>query len=149
MALRAPGLAEIEAARGRIAGAALRALRPAARVLACEVAGAAPLAAALQAGGPVPIDYTRSFVDGIGSGAVLPAMWPVLRPLVDGSLVVTVAEVEAALRLLVNRVHLVAEGAGAAALAAARRPELAGKRIVCVVSGSGINFAEVARIMAA
>lgn len=129
-------------------GAALRALRPAARVLACEVEGAAPLAAALAAGAPVSIAFRRSFVDGIGSGGVLPAMWPVLRPLVDGSVVAPVAEVEAALRLMVNRLHLIAEGAGATALAAARRADLAGKRIVCVVSGSGINFAEVARIMA-
>ena len=135
---------------GLVAGiaAALRAVKPTARVFACEVEGAAPLAASLAAGQPVSIDFQRSFIDGIGSGGVLPAMWPVVSPLVAGSIVVPVIEVEAALRLLVNRLHLIAEGAGATALAAARRNSGTGQKIVCVVSGSGINFAEVARIMA-
>ena len=129
--------------------AALRELRPAARVLACEVEGAAPLAAALQAGEPTTIEYHRSFVDGIGSTSVLPAMWPLVRSLISASIVVPIAEVEAALRLLVNKVHIIAEGASATALAAALRSEQTGQKIVCVLSGSGIAFTEVARIMQA
>ncbi len=128
--------------------AALRAIRPAARVMACEVEGAAPLAAALAAGEPTTVEYHRSFIDGIGSTAVLPAMWPVVRPLIPESIVVPVAEVEDALRLMINRLHLITEGAGATALAAAKRSGMKGAKIVCIVSGSGINFAEVARIMA-
>lgn len=128
--------------------AALQGVRPAASVVACEVEGAAPLAAALAAGAPTAVEYHRSFVDGIGSTSVLPDMWPVVRPLIARSIVVPLPEVEAALRLLVNKVHIIAEGAAATALAAAQRSGLAGRKIVCVLSGSGINFAEVARIMA-
>jgi threonine dehydratase len=128
--------------------AALRDLRPAASVIACEVEGAAPLAAALAAGRPVTVDFRRSFIDGIGSTSVLPDMWPVIRPLLERSIVVPLPEVEAALRLLVGRVHLIVEGAAATALAAAQRAGLVGQKIVCVMSGSGITFAEVARIMA-
>jgi threonine dehydratase len=101
--------------------AALQGVRPAARVLAAEVEGAAPLAASLAAGAPATIEYKRSFVDGIGSASVLPEMWPLVRSLVSASIVVPVAEVEAALRLVVNRVHVIVEGAAAAALAAAHR----------------------------
>lgn len=128
--------------------AALRAVRPAARVIACEVEGAAPLAAALAAGVPTTVEYHRSFVDGIGSAAVLPAMWPVVRGLIPDSIVVPVGEIEAAVREIANRVHIIAEGAGATALAAARRSGMKGAKIVCIVSGSGINFTEFARIMA-
>ena len=127
---------------------ALRGVRPAARVLAAEVEGAAPLAASLAAGAPATIEYRRSFVDGIGSASVLPEMWPLVRSLISGSIVVPIAEVEAALRLVVGRVHVIVEGAAAAALAAAQRSGLSGQKIVCVMSGSGISFAEVARIMA-
>jgi threonine dehydratase len=43
--------------------------------------------------------------------------------------------------------HLIVEGAGATALAAAQRSGLRGQKIVCVMSGAGLSFAEVARIM--
>ena len=128
--------------------AALHAVRPAARVIACEVEGAAPLTAALAAGAPTTVEYRRRFVDGIGSAAVLPAMWPVVRQLIAETSVVPVAEIEDALRLMINRLHIIAEGAGAPALAAARRSGMKGAKIVCIVSGSGINFAEVSRSMA-
>ena len=60
---------------------AIRALKPATRLYAVEVETAAPLAASLQAGRPVEVDYTPSFVDGIGGKSVLPGMWE----LVSGS----------------------------------------------------------------
>ena len=129
--------------------ASLRALRPEASVIACEVEGANPLAASLAAGQPREIEFHRSFVDGIGSSAVLPTMWPVIQPLLARSISVPLLEVEAALRLLVNKMHLIVEGAAATALAAAGRSGMTGKKIVCILSGSGINFAEVSRIMAA
>jgi threonine dehydratase len=118
---------------------AVRALAPRAKVFACEVATAAPLAAALAAGEPVVIDRTPSFIDGIGGRGVLPKMWPFVSTLLAGSLVTTVDEVAAAVRLLAQRARVIAEGAGAASVAAA----LAGKggtgRVVCVVSGGNID----------
>ena len=51
---------------------AARALKPDTRLYACEVATAAPLAAALAAGSPQTIAHTASFVDGIGGRFVLP-----------------------------------------------------------------------------
>lgn len=129
--------------------AGMHALRPGAEIYACEAEGAAPLAAALAAGHPVDIDYRQSFVSGIGSATVLPTMWPLARDLLAGSVVAPIAEIEAALRDIVRQMRILPEGAGAAALAAARRSGLRGRKIVCIVSGSGIAFSEVARIMAA
>ena len=58
-------------------------------------------------------------MDGSGSRRVLDSMWPLVTPLVDEALSVPVAEVAAAVRLLAERVRVVAEGAGALAPAAA------------------------------
>jgi threonine dehydratase len=118
---------------------AIRALRPHTRVYACEVETAAPLAAAFAAGAPQEIMYTPSFVDGIGGRAVLHEMWPAARALLAGSIVVSLAEVCTAIRLLVERSHVVAEGAGAAAVAAALSGRAGSGRMACVVSGGNID----------
>lgn len=127
---------------------AVRALRPQTRIFACEVETAAPLAAALAAGVPREITYTPSFVDGIGAPFVLPEMWPRLARLLDGSLVMTLADVAAAIRLLVERNHIVAEGAGATPVAAALAGKAGRGKVVCVVSGGNIDPAKLSRILA-
>jgi len=127
---------------------AVRALRPAARVVACEVDTAAPLAASLAAGEPRAVERIPSFVDGIGGKSLLPAMWPLARGLLAGSLVIPLAEVAAAIRLLAERARVVAEGAGAVAVAAALSGRAGGGKIVCVVSGGNIDAAPLARILA-
>jgi threonine dehydratase len=126
---------------------ALRALRPETRVFAAEVETAAPLAASLAAREPRAIEHRASFVDGIGGRAVLAEMWPLARALLAGSRVVTLAEVAAAIRLLATRQHVVAEGAGAAALAAALHGDLGPGPLVCIVSGGNIDPAKLAQIL--
>jgi len=127
--------------------AALRALRPQTRIYACEVETAAPLNAALQAGAPAPIDYRPSFVDGIGGKGVLAEMWPLARRLLDGSLVVSLEAVAGAIRTLAERNRVVAEGAGAAPVAAALSGRAGGGKVVCVVSGGNIDLAKLALIL--
>jgi threonine dehydratase len=126
---------------------AMRSLRPETRVYACEVETSAALAAALTAGEPRTIDYTASFVDGMGSSRVLDAMWPLAAELLAGSLVVSLAEVAAAIKLLVERRRIVAEGAGAAAVAAARKGLAGGGKVVCVISGGNLDTAKLATIL--
>lgn len=128
-------------------GAGLKALRPWCRVLAAEVETAAPLRASLEAGRPMRVTRTPSFVDGIGGSAVLPAMWPLVRAVVTDAVVVSLAEVEEAIRLLVRHARVVAEGAGAASVAAALRDPGAARRVVCVVSGGNIDPSVLARIL--
>ena len=92
---------------------------PGIRVYACEVETAAPLRASLAAGRAATCDYTPSFVDGIGGKSVLAEMWPLVSTLLAGALQVSLGEVASAIRTLVQRVRVVAEGAGAASVAAA------------------------------
>jgi threonine dehydratase len=128
--------------------AAVKALRPEAKVFASEVATAAPAAGAFEAGAPVPVDYQPSFVDGIGSKAVFDAIWPVVTSLLTGSLVVSVEETAAAIRLLAQRVRVVAEGAGATSVAAALSGKAGSGKVVAVVSGGNIDASKLAIILA-
>ncbi len=132
-------------------GCVMRALRPHARVYAAEPETAAPLAASIAAGRPVRFDeWTASFVDGAGGRSVLPSMWPLLREAVDASVVVSLAETARAMRLAADRCHIIAEGAGACAIAAALSPQVraAGhKRIVVVVSGGNIDLSRFCSIV--
>ena len=126
---------------------AVRALKPGVLVFAAEVETAAPLAASLLAGRPVQVSHTRSFVDGIGAAGLLHEMWPLARSLLAGSRVVSLRDIRSAIQLLAERAHVVAEGAGAAAVAAAMEglPGVGNGPVVAVVSGGNID----ARVLAA
>lgn len=118
---------------------ALRAVKPSAKVFACEVETAAPFAASLAAGEPVSIEHTRSFVDGIGGKSVLKEMWPATEHLLAGSRVTSVEKIAHAVRTLVTRNRVVVEGAGATPVAVALTGEAGRGNVVCVVSGGNID----------
>jgi len=124
---------------------AVKALRPGVRVVTAEPETGAPMAAALAAGGPTEIEFEPSFVDGAGGRALLPTMWDRASGLVDEAVAVPLEDVAEAIRLLASRARVVAEGAGALALAAARQRE---GTIVCIVSGGNIDAAVLARVLA-
>ena len=133
-------------------GCVMRAMRPSAKVYAAEPETAAPLAASLAAGHPVRLeDWKASFVDGAGGRSVLPSMWPLLKQAVDASVVVSLVDVADAMRVAAERCHIIAEGAGGCAIAAALSPQIraAGhKRIVVVVSGGNIDLSRFASLVA-
>ena len=85
----------------------------------------------------VPIE--PSFISGIGVGRVLDEMWPLIRQLIDGSVVTSTKEIVAAIRLLCERHRIIAEGAGAAPVAAAMAGRAGKGKIVCVISGGNLN----------
>ena len=129
-------------------GAAMRALAPRCRVLTAEVETGAPLAAALAEGAPKIVSYRPSFVDGIGSRSVFPEMLERARTVVDGSIVSSLPEIAAAMRTLVERARVVAEGAGACSVAAALSGRAGRGSIVCVVSGGSIDLDRFAALLA-
>ena len=126
---------------------ALRAMKSAATVYACEVETAAPLAASLRRGEPVEVKHTPSFVDGIGGKTVLEEMWPLAKELLAGSFVTSLDRVADAVRLLVERNHVVAEGAGATPVAIALNGEGGSGAVVCVVSGGNIDSSKLETIL--
>ena len=127
---------------------AIKAERPETKVYCVEQDTAAPLNATLEAGSMQAIDYQVSFVDGAGAKALLPRMWALVEPLIDGAHRVSLDEVAGAIRILAQRVRVIAEGAGALAPAAALSGRAGEGKIVCVVSGGNIDFPVLSRILA-
>src|SRR6202050_4456247 len=91
--------------------AVLRELSPGVRIYAAEVETAAPLAASLAAGEPRTVDFEPSFVDGIGSKMVFGSMFELAKTLLDGSIVVSLAEAAQAMKLVAERNRVILEGA--------------------------------------
>jgi threonine dehydratase len=127
---------------------AIKQERPETKIYAVEQDTAAPLNATLEAGSMQAIDYQVSFVDGAGAKALLPKMWGLVEPLIDGAHRVSLDEVAGAIRVLAERVRVIAEGAGALATATALSGRAGEGKIVCIVSGGNIDFAVLSRILA-
>ena len=128
---------------------AVRAVRPGVNVFAAEPETAAPLAASFRNTGACYFEgWQASFVDGAGGKSVLPTMWPLLSRLVDESIVVPLSAVAEAMTLIADRVHVIAEGAAACAVAAALTGRARGK-IVAIVSGGNIDLPTFASLVGA
>ena len=127
---------------------AVKAARPDVRFYAVEPETGAPVTATLAAGEPTAVDYTPSFVDGSGSRALIPGVWAHVSGLLDGAFAIPTAETAAAVRLLAERIRVIAEGAGALAVAAVTGGRVEGARkVVCIVSGGNIDTAVLTRIL--
>ncbi|MGQ0534481.1 MAG: threonine ammonia-lyase [Methanobacteriota archaeon] len=118
---------------------ALRASGSKAKVYGVQAEGAAPLPRSFAEGRPVDVGRADTFADGMGASRVFPYMWPHLSTLLSGAFAVSDRELEQAIRHLATESHVVVEGAGAAALAAARRyRDRLEAPIVCVASGGNL-----------
>ena len=129
-------------------GSVMRARKPSVRVYAAEPETAAPLELSLRRGEASRFEgWTPSFVDGAGGKSVLPTMWPLLKELVDGSIVMPLDAIAAAMRKTAERVHVVAEGAGGTAIAAALSGRAGTGKIVAVVSGGNIDLSRFSELV--
>ena len=131
-------------------GSVMRARKPGVKIYAAEPETAAPLELSLRRGQASRFDgWTPSFVDGAGGKSVLPTMWPLLKDLVAGSIVMPLDEIAAAMRRTAERVHIVAEGAGGTAIAAALSGRAGTGKIVAVVSGGNIDLSRFSELVGA
>lgn len=129
-------------------GSALRFLRPEVRIWAAEPETAAPLALSLERGSPQAFPgWKASFVDGAGGQSVFPRMWERMKPVIDGSIVVSLEETRAAMRLLAEKSRVIAEGAGALSVAAALTGKAGPGPIVAIVSGGNIDLAKFCQLI--
>ena len=129
-------------------GSALRFLRPEVRIWAAEPETAAPLELSLERGSPQAFPgWKASFVDGAGGQSVFPRMWERMKPVIDGSIVVSLEETRAAMRLLAEKSRVIAEGAGALSVAAALTGKAGPGPIVAIVSGGNIDLAKFCQLI--
>ena len=128
---------------------AVKASRPEIKVWGAEPETAAPAALSFAKGSAqVFADWKATFVDGAGGKSVFPRMWQRMQPVVDGSIVVTLDETKRAMRLMAEKARVIAEGAGALALAAALTGKAGQGPIVAIVSGGNIDLAKFSELIA-
>jgi threonine dehydratase len=128
-------------------GGALKASKPSLRIVAVEPEGCPSFHASRRAGRSVTVDC-RTICDGVAVPYVAEELFPLLSELADDVVLVTEDEVRAAIRLLATSSHLVAEGAGALAVAAAlKTPASVRGRCVCPVTGGSIDADKLAAIL--
>ena len=119
------------------------------RVLACEPETASPFHLSKKHGRACQaLNWESSFVDGCGGKSVLPEIWEIARDVVDDGVAVPLVDIANAIKILALRQKVVAEGAGACPVAAAMAGMCgSAKKIVCIVSGGGLDAASLAHIL--
>ena len=128
---------------------AVKAVKPDIKVFGAEPETAAPAAISFAAGSPQSFpEWKASFVDGAGGQSMFPRMWRRMSGLVDGSIVVSLDDTRRAMRLLADKTRVVAEGAGALALAAALGGKAGEGPIVAIVSGGNIDLGKFCELIA-
>lgn len=137
---------------GLIAGiaAAVKQLRPAVRVVGVEAAALPAAVAARAAGAPVEIPPGETIADGIAVRRIGELTFQLIERYVDELVTVDEEEIASAILMLIEREKTVAEGAGAAGLAAVmhgRVPDLAGRRVAVPLSGGNIDVNLISRII--
>ena len=131
-------------------GSAIKAIESGIKIFGAEPETAAPLACSLAAGSPQPFpEWQASFVDGAGGQSLFPRMWERLEPVVDGCIVVSLEETRRAMKLMAEKSRVIAEGAGALALAAALTGKAGKGPIIAVVSGGNIDLKTFCDILGA
>lgn len=120
------------------------------RVIGVEAAASPVLHASLQAGHVVQIEVGPTIADGL-AGNMDPETitFELIRRFVDDVILVSEEDLRNGIRGLVEHEHLIAEGAGVAAIASvlSGRPEVKGQKVAVVVSGSNIDLKRLAIIL--
>ena len=128
---------------------AVRAIKSSIKVWGAEPETAAPMSLSLASGSPQAFkDWKASFVDGAGGQSVFPRMWQRMKPVVDGSIVVTLEETKRAMRLMAEKARIIAEGAGCLPVAAALTGKAGQGPIVAIVSGGNIDLKKFSELIA-
>jgi threonine dehydratase len=129
-------------------GSALKALNPGIKVWGAEPETASPAALSFAMGSPqVFKDWKPTFVDGAGGQSLFPRMWERMKPVVDGYIVVSLDETKKAMRLMAEKVRVIAEGAGALSVAAALTGKAGQGPIVAIVSGGNVDLKKFCEII--
>ena len=136
---------------GLISGVAcaVKSLKPSCQVFGVQAAGASAMAASFRRGDWYASDTASTFADGIAVKNPGEITFQMVGKYVDDIVTVSDDEIAAAILNLMERQKVVAEGAGAVPVAAAMfdKLPLAGKRVVCVVSGGNIDVNILSRVI--
>lgn len=137
---------------GLIGGTALglEALGHGGRLFGVEPTGADAMTQSLAAGQPVRLERVATIADGLGAPFAGEHCLPLVRERVEEVALVSDEEIVDAMRMLLSRCKLMAEGAGAAAVAAlltGRLPIQPRSRVCCVVSGGNVDLGRLKALL--
>jgi threonine dehydratase len=136
-----------------ICGTALvaAARRPQTRVIGVQAELAPAVARSWRENRPIELESPQTFAEGIATRRPAEMTMEIMRRYVHDIVLVSDDDLRAAIRLLLEHTHNLAEGAGAAATAAAMfhlRDQLAGQRVVGMLSGGNLDLRELRKILA-
>ena len=136
---------------GLISGVAfaIKQLRPQCKVYGVQAAGAPSMYESIAGGSQITLDSVSTFADGIAVKHPGDITFRMVQEYVDGIVTVNEDEIAAAILALIEKQKMIAEGAGAVAVAAAmfHKVDLAGKKVACVVSGGNIDVTILSRVI--
>ena len=120
-----------------------------AKVIGIQSAGADAFTRSWRTGERVVGDRIATFAEGMATRVTFDYTFSILRELLDDIVTLTEEELKEGVRLALRTTHNLAEGAGAASLAAAMKlkDQLIGKKVACVMSGGNIDAATLAMVL--
>jgi threonine dehydratase len=120
-----------------------------AEVIGVQAEGADAFARSWRTGSRVVGERAATFAEGLATRVTFDLTFEILRKELDDVVTLTEAELAEGVRLALRTTHNLAEGAGAAPLAAAMklRDRLAGRTVACVMSGGNIDAATLRRVL--
>jgi len=136
---------------GLISGVAyaIKQLNPKIKVYGVQAAGAAGMFESYRAGKLITLDSAATFADGIAVKHPGDLTFELVEKYVDDIVTVTEDEIAASILALIEKQKVIAEGAGAVAVTAVLFDKLpvAGKKVVCIVSGGNIDVNILSRVI--
>ncbi|OFW07670.1 MAG: hypothetical protein A3I61_17720 [Acidobacteria bacterium RIFCSPLOWO2_02_FULL_68_18] len=123
--------------------------RAPARIIGVQASGADAFARSWRGPERVDGDRVATFAEGMATRTTYDLTFSILKAQLDDVITLTEEELREGVRAALPLTHNLAEGAGAAPLAAARHwgPRLAGRTIVCVMTGGNIDLATLRRVV--
>ena len=120
-----------------------------ARVIGVQAAGADAFTRSWRTGQRVTTETADTFAEGIATRTTFDLTYEILREHLDDIITLEEQELMDGIRLALSTTHNLAEGAGAASIAAAvkLRDELRGKKVACVMSGANITEETLTRVL--
>ena len=122
-----------------------------ARVIGVQAAGADAFARSWRGPSRVVTGRAATFAEGVATRSTYDLTFGILKTQLDDVVTLEEPEIEEGMRAALRLTHNLAEGAGAAALAAARKcaARVAGRKIVCVMSGGNVDARTLRRVLSA
>lgn len=125
-------------------------LRPRTQVIGVQAAGASAVVRSWRGGGFETDSRVDTWAEGLATRVPAELTLGLMRRYMDDAILVSDEEMRHAAALLLKHTHNLAEGAGAATLAAAlqQRERFAGQKVVAVLSGGNLDLAQLPSILA-